>query len=99
MSPTTATTSLKLDTAVILTSAGILRWGGEAQEAAVGPMTRVGGVPLFMRALLTLQRARFTNVMVLCGEEMAAVRAGLRDDQRITMALRWLPVREFPPED
>jgi len=96
---TTTTKGTKLDTAVILTSGGIFGWGGVSQETSVGPMTRVGGVPLFMRALLTLQRARFTNVMVLCGEEMATMRAGLRDDQRITMALRWLPVREFPPDD
>lgn len=88
---------MKLDTAVMLTTAGI--FGAEGREPFVSPLARVGGVSLFMRALLTLQRARFSNVFVLSGEELESVQLTLRGDSRITMSLRWLPVREFPPDD
>ena len=72
-------------------------WHGDAD--GIGPLTRVGGLSLFMRTILTLQRAQFTSVIVLSGDELAAVGRSLRDDPRLTLSLRWLPVREFPPED
>ncbi len=95
----TATKGMKLDTAVILTNSGLFGCRDEAHETGTGPLIRVGGISLFMRALLTLQRAQFTNVLVLAGEELSAVRGSLREDSRLTLNLRWLPVREFPPDD
>lgn len=95
----TATKGMKLDTAVILTNAGLFGRREEREESGVSPLTRVAGISLFMRTLLTLQRARFANVLILSGEEMPAFRRSLRDDPRITLSLRWLPVREFPPDD
>src|SRR6185295_10825041 len=99
MSMTTTTKGLKLDTAVILTTTGLFGWRDAPQENGVGPLTQVGGMSLFMRTLLTLQRARFTNVMVLSGDEVSPIRRSLQEDSRIAMTLRWLPMREFPPDD
>ena len=96
---TPATSGLKLDSAVVLTTAGVFGRAVPATDDGIGPLTRVGGLSLFMRTILTLQRAQFTSVIVLSGEELAAVARGLRDDPRLTLSLRWLPVREFPPED
>ena len=94
-----ATNGLKLDSAVVLTTAGVFGRAVPASDGAIGPLTRVGGLSLFMRTILTLQRAQFTSVIVLSGDELAAVGRSLRDDPRLTLSLRWLPVREFPPED
>ncbi len=96
---TTATKGPKLDTAVILTTAGVFGRPVESGEGSIGPLTRVGGLSLFLRTVLTLQRAQFTKVMVLAGDELASLGRTLRDDPRVTVPLRWLPVREFSPDD
>ncbi|MBI4402248.1 MAG: CDP-alcohol phosphatidyltransferase family protein [Nitrospirae bacterium] len=96
-----------LDTAVLLTTAGLFsgmlnRAGGERQPEVgpqVGPLTRVGGLSLFQRAVLTLQRAGMTQLLVLAGDEEEVLRRALLEDPRITMTVRWMPVREFPPDD
>jgi phosphatidylglycerophosphate synthase len=96
---TTATNRLQLDSAVVLTTTGVFGRTSPPPESGIGPLMRVGGLSLFMRTILTLQRAQLTNVIVLSGEELAAARRTLREDRRLTLSLRWMPVREFPPED
>lgn len=96
---TTADNALKLDTAVILTTAGVFGRPVLDGASGIGPLTRVGGLSLFLRTVLTLQRANVTNIMVLSGEELAPVARALRQDARLTVPLRWMPVREFPPDD
>src|SRR5574341_628048 len=95
----TASNGLQLDSAVVLTTAGVFGRTAPLPESGIGPLMRVGGLSLFMRTILTLQRAQLTNVIVLSGDELAAVRRTLREDRRLTLSLRWMPVREFPPED
>ena len=65
----------------------------------IGPLTRVGGLSLFTRAVLTLQRAGITRIMVLADRHEEALRRSLADDDRITTPVHWIPIREFPPED
>ena len=49
--------TVAVDTAILLTSAGVLASGGaESEEVIPSPLTRVGGLTLFQRAVLTLQR-------------------------------------------
>jgi phosphatidylglycerophosphate synthase len=81
-----------LDTAVVLTAGG-------RDAAGPGPLTLVGGLTLFQRTLLTLQRGGIGQALVLAGPEEAALKRLVRGDPRMTIAVRWLPVREFPPED
>ncbi|MCA9422019.1 MAG: hypothetical protein KC592_13440, partial [Nitrospira sp.] len=63
------------------------------------PLTRVGGMTLFQRAVFTLQRGGISQIWVLAGPEEQALRQLLREDSRVQAAVRWLPVREFPPHD
>lgn len=95
----TRATGLRLDSAVVLTTSGVFGRAGRSPDSGMSPLMRVGGLSLFMRAMLTLQRAGVSNVIVLSGDELAGVRRILREDRRLTLAVRWMPVREFPPED
>jgi len=87
-----------LDTAIVVAAVGVF---GRVVENAdgVGPLTIVGGLPLFVRAVLTLQRAGMRDIVVLAGAEEANLKQLLRDDPRVTVSVRWRPVREFPPDD
>ena len=73
--------------------------GGQAEDAIPSPLTRVGGLTLFQRAVLTLQRGGISQIWVLAGREARALRELLREDRRLQAAVRWFPVREFPPHD
>ncbi|MDH5562867.1 MAG: CDP-alcohol phosphatidyltransferase family protein [Nitrospirota bacterium] len=89
-----------VDTAILLTSAGVFASGsGDSVEALPSPLTRVGGMTLFQRAVFTLQRGGISQIWVLAGKEEPALRDLLREDSRLQAAVRWLPVREFPPHD
>jgi 1L-myo-inositol 1-phosphate cytidylyltransferase / CDP-L-myo-inositol myo-inositolphosphotransferase len=89
-----------VDTAILLTSVGVFDHGGAGTgEAVPSPLTRVGGMSLFQRAVFTLQRGGISQIWVLAGTEEQALRRLLREDSRIQAAVRWLPVREFPPHD
>ncbi|NKB80431.1 MAG: hypothetical protein GKS05_00755 [Nitrospirales bacterium] len=85
-----------IDTAILLTSAGVFDAEGRT-SLEKGPLTRVGGVTLFERTLMTLQRGGIAQVLILVGEEEQALRHLLKQDARIHMTIRWLPIREFPP--
>ena len=86
-----------VDTAILLASSGIFTLGGNEIEAGPGSLTRVGGLTLFQRAVLTLQRAGISQIWILAGEEEKRLRAMVHADNRVQAALRWLPTREFPP--
>ena len=89
-----------VDTAILLTSSGVFTPGGlGAGEAIPSPLLRVGGMTLFQRAVLTLQRGGISQIWVLAGQEERTLRQLLREDSRLQAAVRWLPVREFPPHD
>ena len=89
-----------VDTAILLTSAGVFASdSADAGQVMPSPLTRVGGMTLFQRAVLTLQRGGISQIWVLAGKEEPALRELLRKDSRLHAAVRWLPVREFPPHD
>jgi phosphatidylglycerophosphate synthase len=89
-----------VDTAILLTSSGVFASGSmESGQAMPSPLTRVGGMTLFQRAVFTLQRGGISQIWVLAGKEEPALRELLREDSRLQAAVRWLPVREFPPHD
>jgi 1L-myo-inositol 1-phosphate cytidylyltransferase / CDP-L-myo-inositol myo-inositolphosphotransferase len=65
----------------------------------IGPLTPVGGLPLFLRTVLTLQRAGVTNLVILAGAEEESLKRLLSQDPRVVGVLRWMPTREFPLDD
>jgi phosphatidylglycerophosphate synthase len=89
-----------VDTAILLTSSGVFASASmESGETLPSPLTRVGGMTLFQRAVFTLQRGGISQIWVLAGKEEPVLRELLREDSRLQAAVRWLPVREFPPHD
>jgi phosphatidylglycerophosphate synthase len=87
-----------LHTAIVVAASGVFGRVAESLDG-VGPLTIVGGLPLFVRTVLMLQRAGIQDIVVLAGPEEANLKQWLRDDPRVTVAVRWRPVREFPPDD
>lgn len=87
-----------LNTAIVVAAPGVFS-RAVANPDGVGPLTLVGGLPLFVRTVLTLQRAGVQEMIVLAGAEEANLKQLVRDDPRVTAAVRWRPVREFPPDD
>ncbi len=88
-----------LDTAVVLTTTDLFSGTARVAQDSVGPVTSVGGLSLFLRTVLTLQRAGFSQVVALVGNEEQALKRSVRGDSRVSCVIRWRPVREFPPED
>lgn len=87
-----------ITSAIIVAAPGVFSRAAERQGDA-GPLTVVGGLPLFLRTVLTLQRSGVRDIMVLAGPEEAELKRLLRDDRRVTVPVRWRPIREFPPDD
>src|SRR5256712_11739797 len=86
-----------IDSALILTTTRIFNRPGEPLPAS--PLTVVGGLSLFRRTILTLQRGGISRFIVLAGNETEDLRRQLRSDERIRGEVRWLPVLEFSPGD
>src|SRR2546422_11629368 len=86
-----------IDSALILTTTRIFNRPGEPSPAS--PLTMVGGLSLFQRTILTLQRGGISRFIVLAGKETEELRRQLRADERIPADMRWLPVLEFSPGD
>ncbi len=88
-----------LSTAILLPGTGLFgdRVGRGLSE--VGPLTKVGGLSLFQRAVLTLQRAGIRQLIVLVGSEEEMLKQTLARGARVTIPVRWMPVREFPLDD
>jgi 1L-myo-inositol 1-phosphate cytidylyltransferase / CDP-L-myo-inositol myo-inositolphosphotransferase len=84
-----------MESALILTSSTIFR---RAERSSVGPLTKVGGLSMFQRTLLTLHRAGISRFIVLSAES-DVLRSQIDADQRLRAEVRWLPMREFPPSD
>jgi phosphatidylglycerophosphate synthase len=88
-----------LATAILLPSVGVF---GEAighQVGEVGPLANVVGIGLFQRAVLTLQRAGIRQLIVLAGPEEDQLKQALGKGLRVTIPVRWMPIREFPLDD
>ena len=88
-----------IDTAILLASSGVFTLGQSPKAGENGALAKVGGLTLFQRAVLTLQRAGISQIWVLVDEEESLLREMIQSDNRIQAAIRWLPVREFPPSD
>ncbi len=86
-----------IDSALILTTTRIFNRPGMPSPA--GPLTVVGGLSLFQRTILTLQRGGISRFIVLAGDEMEDLKRQLHAHERIRAAVRWLPVLEFSPGD
>ena len=85
-----------LSTAVLLPSIDL--FGGRVRRA-VGPLTPIVGVSLFQRTVLTLQRAGIRQLIVLSGPEEDQLKQALLKGPRVTVPVRWMPIREFPLDD
>ena len=88
-----------LTTAILLPGIGLFadRRGRGLRE--VGPLTKIGGVSLFQRTVLTLQRAGIRQLIVLTGAEEEVLKQTLLRGSRVSIPVRWMPIREFPLDD
>ena len=88
-----------LSTAILVPGAGLFgdRLGRGLTD--VGPLTHIGGVSLFQRTVLTLQRAGIRQLIVLAGVDEELLKHTLARGARVTIPVRWMPVREFPLDD
>lgn len=85
-----------LSTAVLLPSVDLF---GRPAETALSPLTQIVGVGLFHRTVLTLQRAGIRQLIVLAGTEEDQLKQALIKGPRVTIPVRWMPIREFPLDD
>lgn len=88
-----------LTTAILLPSIGVFGGPIGRQDGDVGPLTSVVGIGLFQRAVLTLQRAGIRQLIVLAGPEEEQLKQALGKGPRVTIPVRWMPIREFPLDD
>ena len=88
-----------LATAILLPSVGLFSSSSERRSGSVGPLTGIVGVGLFQRTVLTLQRAGIRQLIVLAGPEEDQLKQALGNGPRVTIPVRWMPIREFPLDD
>ena len=88
-----------LATAILLPSASLFGGPMGLQVGEVGPLTSVVGIGLFQRAVLTLQRGGIRQLIVLVGPEEEQLKQALGNGPRVTIPVRWMPIREFPLDD
>jgi phosphatidylglycerophosphate synthase len=88
-----------LATAILLPSIGLFTVSAERPIGSVGPLTDIVGVGLFQRTVLTLQRAGIRQLIVLAGSEEDQLKQVLANGPRVTIPVRWMPIREFPLDD
>ena len=88
-----------LATAILLPSVGVFGEPIQRRPGAAGPLTQVVGISLFQRAVLTLQRAGIRQLIVLAGPEEEQLKQALGRGPRVTIPVRWMPIREFPLDD
>ena len=88
-----------LSTAILLPSVSLFGEPAGLYTDEVGPLTSVVGIGLFQRTVLTLQRAGIRQLMVLVGPEEDQLKQALSKGSRVTIPVRWLPIREFPLDD
>ena len=90
-----------LDTAILfptlsLTDGELCRSGGVHD---IGPFTPVGGLSVFLRTVLTLQRAGIANIVVFGGLEEDVLKRLVAQESRVVAIVRWMPLHEFPLDD
>ena len=88
-----------LSTAILLPSVSLFGEPAGLYADEVGPLTSVVGIGLFQRTVLTLQRAGIRQLMVLVGPEEYQLKQALGKGPRVTIPVRWMPIREFPLDD
>ncbi len=88
-----------LATAILLPSVSVFSQPVETGAGDVGPLTSVVGIGLFQRAVLTMQRAGIRQLIVLAGPEEEQLKQALGQGPRVTIPVRWMPIREFPLDD
>jgi 1L-myo-inositol 1-phosphate cytidylyltransferase / CDP-L-myo-inositol myo-inositolphosphotransferase len=88
-----------LSTAILLPSVSLFGESSGLYADEVGPLTSVVGIGLFQRTVLTLQRAGIRQLMVLVGPEEDQLKQALGKGPRLTIPVRWIPIREFPLDD
>lgn len=88
-----------LSTAILLPGAALFSDRPGRGLSDVGPLTQIGGLSLFQRTVLTLQRAGIRQLIVLAGADEELLKLTLSRGTRVTIPVRWMPVREFPLED
>lgn len=88
-----------LATAILLPSVSVFGQPTEPRPGDVGPLTSVVGIGLFQRAVLTMQRAGIRQLIVLAGPEEEQLKQALGHGPRVTIPVRWMPIREFPLDD
>jgi 1L-myo-inositol 1-phosphate cytidylyltransferase / CDP-L-myo-inositol myo-inositolphosphotransferase len=88
-----------LSTAILLPSVSLFSEPTGLYVDEVGPLTSVVGIGLFQRTVLTLQRAGIRQLMVLVGPEEDQLKQALGKGPRLTIPVRWMPIREFPLDD
>ena len=88
-----------LASAIVIAAPGVfgVAMPGAGHEA--GPLTVVGGLPLFVRVVLTLQRAGVQDVTVVAGDDELQLKRALAGNPKVTVPVRWRPIREFPADD
>ncbi|HSF69576.1 MAG TPA: CDP-alcohol phosphatidyltransferase family protein [Nitrospira sp.] len=85
-----------LSTAVLFPGSPV--FGGRVHKP-VAPLTPIVGVSLFQRTVLTLQRAGLRQLIVLSGSDQDQLKHALAQGPRVTIPVRWMPIREFPLDD
>jgi phosphatidylglycerophosphate synthase len=88
-----------LATAILLPSVSVFGESLDRVSGSAGPLTQVVGIGLFQRAVLTLQRAGIRQLIVLAGPEEDQLKQALGRGPRVTIPVRWMPIREFPLDD
>jgi len=88
-----------LTTAILLPGTGLFVDRGGRGLREVGALTKIGGVSLFQRTVLTLQRAGMRQLIVLAGAEEEVLKQTLLRGPRVSIPVRWMPIREFPLDD
>jgi phosphatidylglycerophosphate synthase len=89
----------ELTSAILLTARNVFTPTPVSVHTGISPLTRIAGVTIFQRGILTLQRAGVNQIFVLAGDEAETLKAVVRDGPPITAGIRWIPVREFPLDD
>jgi phosphatidylglycerophosphate synthase len=89
----------ELTTAILLPNTGLFADRGGRGLTDVGPLTRLGGLSLFQRTVLTLQRAGIRQMIVLAGSEEELLKQALLRGPKVKVPVRWMPIREFPLDD
>jgi phosphatidylglycerophosphate synthase len=89
----------ELTTAILLPNTGLFADRGGRGLTDVGPLTRLGGLSLFQRTVLTLQRAGIQQMIVLAGSEEELLKQTLLRGPKVNVPVRWMPIREFPLDD